>query len=452
MDSYVQNELVECNRLRSQEAISNNNENPALWTNTLSNIYELQAGDKVSMYNGFISEKGAGSLKTIELKGTSLGKKKSFTYTTETVSRQKITNVPIEATVTETTQEIELRDNIVNLILGYYKNMNGTGYMALPRKFINLENTGQQTTNGQATSYAFETEDDELVGYISPVPDYLSLIKDDYYIEASKKKIKFRNDNKKFTLFVAPFSKLGVVTSSGINAGQGDEPLENFTIEPEFRKYKRFKQLVTLEVPKGFNSAQFIANELTRQLQSIDKETNLIFTSNTEQAEFQNDVPNMDVSKTVESKTYKTFNCATQLLYRESDYNELITDPTYTSTYYNNFQNVLWKRPELYVDGEPINIHWTLDSPTPPNKFINLEQRLLGSELREDYNYSIDNEPMRTSILYTKENLDILKKFINTQELYPEIWESWTGDHKYYGNGVYTSDNTIDNTRWFHMN
>ena len=453
MDSYIQNELVECNRLRSQEAISGNNENPALWTNTLSNIYELQAGDKVSMYNGFISEKGAGSLKTIELKGASLGKKKSFTYTTETITRQKLTNAPIEATVTETTQEIELKDNVVNLILGYYKNTNGTGYMALPRKFINLENSGEQTTTGQATGYAFETIDTVDTGYIQPVADYFSLIKDDYYIEPASKNFKIRNDNKKFTLFVAPFSKLGVETSSGINAGQGDEPFENFTIEPEFRKYKRFKQLVTLEVPKGFNSAQFIADELTKQLQAIEQETNLEFCRNIEQYEYQNPTPNIRISKTVESKTYKTFNCATQLTFEESTYDELVTDPSFTSSYYNNFQNVLWKRPELYETGEHINIHWTLDSPTPPNKFINLEeQRLLGSELREDYDYSIDNEPMRTSILYTKENLDKLKKFINTQEMYPEIWESWTGEHKYYGNGLYTSNNTIDNTRWFHMN
>ena len=67
MSGYIENEIVEANRLRSQEALSGNNENPAQWTNTLSNIYELNAGDKVSMYSGFISERGAGSLKTIEL-------------------------------------------------------------------------------------------------------------------------------------------------------------------------------------------------------------------------------------------------------------------------------------------------------------------------------------------------------------------------------------------------
>ena len=64
-EGYIQSELFECNRLRSQEALGGNNSNPAQWTNVLSNTYSLEAGDKVSMYSGFISEKGASAVKTI---------------------------------------------------------------------------------------------------------------------------------------------------------------------------------------------------------------------------------------------------------------------------------------------------------------------------------------------------------------------------------------------------
>ena len=79
-EGYIQSELFECNRLRSQEALGGNNSNPAQWTNVLSNTYSLEAGDKVSMYSGFISEKGASAVKTIEIKGESLGKTRDFTY------------------------------------------------------------------------------------------------------------------------------------------------------------------------------------------------------------------------------------------------------------------------------------------------------------------------------------------------------------------------------------
>ena len=83
MSGYIQNELIECNRLRSEEAKGGNTTNNAVWTNTLSNIYDLQAGDKVSMYAGFVSEKGAGEEKTIEIKGSTLGKTKTFEYIRE---------------------------------------------------------------------------------------------------------------------------------------------------------------------------------------------------------------------------------------------------------------------------------------------------------------------------------------------------------------------------------
>ena len=73
MDQYTDLKILECNRLHSEEALSNNNENYAHWTNNLQDIVQLDAGDKVSLYGAMVSERGAGQGSTIEIKGESLG-------------------------------------------------------------------------------------------------------------------------------------------------------------------------------------------------------------------------------------------------------------------------------------------------------------------------------------------------------------------------------------------
>ena len=91
------------------------------------------------------------------------------------------------------------------------------------------------------------------------------------------------------------------------------------------------------------------------------------------------------------------------------------------------------------------------------SKLTTSQDRLLGSSLRQEYTKAI-NEPLRTNIPYTKDNLLKLKAFIDAQSLYPEIWESWNAEDGAdtsaftYGNGMYNNAQTIDNTRFFHMN
>ena len=83
MSGYIQNQLIEVNQGTSEEARTSNEENPAEFTNTFSDIISLQPGDKVSLQSSFIAERGSGNSKTIELKGESLGIKK-VKYTKET--------------------------------------------------------------------------------------------------------------------------------------------------------------------------------------------------------------------------------------------------------------------------------------------------------------------------------------------------------------------------------
>lgn len=549
---YIQTELVECNRLRSQEALSGNDDNPASWTNTLSVVYDLEAGDKVSLYNAFIAERGAGNVKTIEIKGKTLGKFKTFEYIEETITREGLRNIPTNSTITPKSESIELRDNEVNLINGFYKTTNGTGYTTLPRRFMSqaFELTGAAIVptppsagGGSATKYAFTEPDKEEYGYISPIPDAKFIIKGDYFRECTSKKYKVINNNEKFTLYATSGSVGTTTRDSDINTYQ--------TLSPENNTYYRYKTKLNLSVNSGFNSAQFIADELSRQLRKVVSTNDLIFSSDKTQNEFENEGPNRVVSKTLESETYKTFNCMTSLLFPKTEYDKVIAGTA--STWYNNFNVIGIKRPDLYDTGKLINMSINpsrseatylavstgttgqtilvkqdsglpldinlsdyalveveilgyIQGPIPANvvgwNVLDVESQiritidteysisgtvpedtdvkvifynkstaegytlntqdngLRGSFLRTDYDYSIADEPMRLAIPYTKDNLLKLKNFINAQEQYPEIWESWNasltddddGDWT-YGDGDYYSENdTIDNTRFFHMN
>jgi len=461
MSGYIENEIVECNRLRSQEAISGNNENPAQWTNTLSNIYELNAGDKVSMYSGFISEKGAGSLKTIELKGKTLGKKKKFTYVTEETTYEPVSNTPMRSVVTQVEdEEIELKDNEANLILNYYKTTNGTGYIGLPRMGVEFDDDGGKP-EGTLGSIPYSVKDGSTKGYISPIPSFDFMIKDDYdicvYNELADRVVKVKNDNSRFTLFISQYSTLNFIGEVGINSGfdPTNEPAQHWTIAPEYRHYYLYRQKLPINVEKGFNSAQFIADDLTSKLQGIISEREQIFSNNYNLKETDTDTIRRPLNKIIESETYKTFNCGTINYWDLNDVQHL-DDGTTSTTWYNNYQMIGWKRPELYETGQYIN----MNAETDGSQITTNSDRLLGSSIRQQYDFTQD-EPLRTNIPYTKENLLKLKKFIDAQALYPEIWDSWknntdtpfdTAGQFTYGTGQYNNNHTVNNTRFFHMN
>ncbi len=542
--SYIQQELVECNRLTSQEALSGNNETPSQWTNTLSNIYELNAGDKVSVHSSFISERGAGSSKTVELKGRNLSKTKSFTYITEEKTKDPVTQRVIQSITTETTEDIQLKDNEVNMIIGYYKNTNGTGYFSQPRQHFGTMGVGG--TAAPTTLIPFQVNDSASEGFLDPVVSGNFLIKDDYSLSPYSNGngveaiYRVKNDNTKYTLFISQYSKLSNTTSFGINGALGDEPSENYTIDPEYRQFYRYREKLTIEVDKGFNSAQFIANSITKKLQETKSIEQLIYSDDNTKNEDENESSNTVISNMIESNTYKTFNCASSNLMSASDFTAVLNN-TGTGTWYNNFQIVGWKRPELYDYGQHINLNTTFstsitykaqsnsatqtdsvfiftgDKPisttetrlmylsipsnslTPKRatvkhpvsaqdgnkvqeitiigltsssiigdetpvilEYINTtptteSTRLLGCQLRTEYTNTTE-EPLKTNILYTKDNLDKLKKYIDSQELYSEIWESWNAPQLDSEASAFTYDigyhdkQTIDNTRFFHMN
>ena len=523
-DGYIQTSLVECNRQSSEQAKSNNNENTSSWTNNLNNVIQLEANDKVSVYSSFVSEKGAGSSNTIEIKGISMRKTKSFTYikdiTAETIRKQNIdnaTSLPENGYLTngiegafgtneiveyheEITEDIELRDDEVNIIIDYNKTADGNGYFQVPRNYIarrptkpleteiglytqSFPNTGQATGvkesgSGVPPSFPWSFPDTDVTGR----PNYTSnivpaqFLRSDYIPDS--KNLRMIQDNKKFTIFIRKNIKFKQNESPPITLQVNGES-RYLSVAPEGFDYIWYREKKTLKVDSGFLSAQYVANDLSRQLQAITKEYNIVDVDN-----FVADTSKFRKTKRSvisETETYKTF-FTNNINYSKTLYDdatEILAPGTFTgkvllyplsTRWYENYNTIGIKRPELWNTGNKLAINgvysiaddgtitWPSLTPYPATNPQQTTDRLRGTTLTRDYLYTdiINNDqdtlPMEINIPYTPANLLLLKNFINAQELYPEIFEEWTKNESANTVSYYSSDNNIENTRWFHMN
>ena len=439
-DGYLETILVEAN----QTTADTSSNNPASWTNSMSDIVHLKAGDKVSLYAGFISDKGAGNTKTIEVKGISLKQTKTFTYTeliNQTVN--DFSNQIERETYELVSNDIELKDNEANIILNYYKNTNGTGYVGLPRKFVDPSPLAQRVTT---TAIPFSKIEDATTGYLTPVANASYLIHGDYFMDNYSEVIKINNDNAKFTLFIAQDTQFGVDdTQIGVinDTSIQPAPVDDWTIAPEFKQFYQYRELHTLQIPSGFNSAQFISEDLTKQLQQVINTRSITFPT-----EVSASTADVDVTRFVESRTYKTFQCANINTLSEDEWTNASNGDA--TKYYNSFHTIGIKRPELYETGNYVNMNASVVGGETTTEFT----RLLGSRVLQDFNNEND-EGLVMSIPYNASNLAYLRDFINAQANYPEVWDSFNASNRTYGNGILNYDNayvTVNNTRYFHLN
>ncbi len=147
---YVDTILLDCSRSNSEEKKGNNNTNKALYTNKLGVGVRLNAGDKVSVHQGFVSDRGCGG-DVIEFTGKSLDISYEVEYTEQTrlqplnpSNQYPFGTYPPEGFMTllyeNKKQSFLLKDNEVNLGISYFKSTNGEGYFHLPRRYDAAKN------------------------------------------------------------------------------------------------------------------------------------------------------------------------------------------------------------------------------------------------------------------------------------------------------------------------
>jgi hypothetical protein len=471
MNQYTDLNVIECNRLHSEEAKSGNNTNYALWTTNLTDIVHLDAGDKVSVHGAMISERGAGQSSSIEIKGVNTGIKKTFNYTVidngnaSTHLQSGYDRISCNAS----SQEVNIRDDTLNFNLEYYKPANAKNYIHMPRRFWYngaLSKDGQWTTsdniaNGMS-NYFFLVEEDPF----SFNQEYYAL--DDGFnpSDGGTRYFKPRNDNNRYTIMMRDNTYYTQANASGnlggfINSSSGTYNASlGKSRDPENATYRVYREFKSISLDAGFNSPEYISSEITRQLREIKKETIHKYgyvSASTPADRKEQPIP---FYRTIETETYKPFNVAntfrsihahatktTDYYKIEHAFNEymntsganLSSDNASGYDYLSQYHVIGCKRPEIYETGIKINKLYAGDS--DPNR----ENGIFGSYL--EYNWQTADEDLILRQKYTKENVENLKAFFDAQSKYPEIWNYFKDTDNEYNDG-----DTINNSRWIHIN
>jgi len=459
-NTYTDIQIIECNRNHSEEAKSGNDTNYSLWTNNLQDIVHLEPGDKVSVHGAMISERGAGQSSSIEIKGQSLGFTQTLKHTILD-SRNASDDIPSgyeKIFALERSRVIEVRDDTANFVISYYINMNGHNVMSLPRRWWYNESKGNQNflEEDDRVTFGMSLADPFLPGTYSPFvlfDDYYQISGQKGYGEVASDAVsgyltKVKHDNSRFTLMVRDVSYYSEESASGNLVQQAG------TRDPENSTYFMYKELKTITVPKGFNSPDYLSEEITRQLQKVN-ERKTRFTRNATDRDVDNKYrPGHPIPMYQEfnAETYKAFNVGgfyapvySGAIQMPHDFSYYINGSSISAgnngsgyEYLSQYHIVACKRPELYEYGRLIN--------TAVNGDYNgifgcqLASRFDGSEHNGNFGINI-NTP------YTKEAVERWRDFFYAQELYPEIWNQFSDPRTGYNSG-----DTIDNSRWFHMN
>jgi hypothetical protein len=525
-DQYFDNLLIECNRLASNAKGDNN----ARWVTNLNDTIHLRPGDKVSVYSTFISERGSGQLNSVEVKGNTLKTTKDFTYTVITdvnsTDRFPSTDVssyiePVVQNVSNVTKTLTLKDNEINLVINFYKTMDLLNYIQLPRRFqLDGQNASEWNASdsiergaafrgavpGHPTTWDNEVNVNDIRGFLKS--DYEVLL-DTRTGETYRSIIK--NDNSKFTIFQRAkllhkwenndsFGDLDYTVDFNFNGGMHPP----YAMDPEYTKYYMKKELINLSLPKGYNGADYIGKELSRQLNQAEIFDHTVQPIDVEPTTDGSDLKVKNVlTKLVKSKTYQPFDCCDAFRFTITN-----SDPTFENAlyggdipiltakkiwqYYRNYNNIAIKRPEIYEAGQDINIYSEYDSAS--NSWTDTDQGIFGMRILNGttapatpvwtpdpnlfaYNNQGENTGVRfawyssppfmyekpdeflqggiiLSIRYNRKNLALLKKYIDAQEEYPELKdiENMSNlDTKNYG-GYSLVHFEYEKTKFFHVN
>jgi len=467
-NSFTNLNILDCNRQSSTQAKSNNNSNPALWENKLGSGIKINVGDEIVVSSAFVSEEGAGDENTIEFSGVSFGKEKQLTYLsaeyTEPVSNFFSPSGFAKIEWSSVNASIDMTDNKASIVINYFKSANGENYFQLPRKYmtyapniaVNESNLfyAQENSKSQGNaSYVGGGLPWHQVPYYDRFPPYNDMyyVQADYYyfsgqvFDGTPNNIgepfwKLRNDNSRFTIYVA---KTNYYVGTEYSASVTNIAPQTYIVnELSQREYLRYSERIDLQVKKGFNSADDIANSLTNQLNATGELKNIAFPNEIEEPYFN---PSINISTYLEQPTYKTFISSnvkdlTDVQYKNWDTlgGAGVANTQEIVTYQNQTNFIGIKRPDLYDRGKEV-----ADGLRDKNQSAFFTSPALLN------NHANNQEVFTTNIPFTDENLNLLRNLFLEQKNYPELF---TNEFNVYGrdrfNGVGTN---INNSRFIHL-
>jgi len=480
MSEYVDTELINCNRLASVESRTGNDSNPAVFTNPLQQSIKLNVGDRISLERAFISEVGAGQPQTIEFKGETRGKNAVAPYCDINYGDKyyKMDNVYDPkyrlgyyrsiTTTLKSDDEVDLRDNLAPLVIGYYITSNEyPNYIQQPRRMISNADYSVRGEVGRNYPRQYTAGDNFFEGACRRVVNEGCFLLADWGrkpTDDSAHIFKQKIDNTRYTLFIK--DKIAYSVGAKDNGNNNDteqfpKKYHNGIIQEG--NYIRYREKLDIEVNKGFNTPSAVASQITQQLTETKNED--IFNI------YDHDRNIRAITKTIETNTYKPINA--QNIYNVCDTtltaygNQVlpVTDANISQLsvdYIATFGYIAVKRPEIFEKGREMHQLLNLQQPIirDATGTIILD-RLDAFEGFQTYNAITipttnprnEDTSLTINVLYTEANLKIIRDFLDTQALYPEIWDTLRESQIYsVGELGGLTLPTIDNSRFFHMN
>ena len=433
------------------------------------------------------------------------------------------------------------KDSRCSIVINYYKTMDGLCLYQLPRRwsnenFFNTDGAKNanpipwQTDDGLATgrtraenvligeqkpagtTHFFQI--DRCYGYV--LDDYKIILDFQANVEpsagvqglnrlAKTKRLILKNDNSRMSVMMRTKNLFYPSSILATDAAYDVPPVNNilyadfippyYAMDPEFHDFVIYREKIDLSLEPGFTSAQYVSEELTRQLRSSNLGTDDILTQERDDGRgTADDIRTLtNIEKFVQTSTYRKFLASNDYYGQEKYYSETINNSTPPASagdpvgvtgptkiegianpispannfpnlyFYQQYQFIATKRPDIVKAGQNLNDIFGFRVDVP------------GGVQQKAY---FESNPVITNIPYNEATLLKLKNLIDAQALYPELFKpeniknlmepnlqapaAGTGNNIYYQlirNGIVGGNNTeefsyvnVNNARYLHMN
>lgn len=460
--------LLDCSVTQSSEYVAGNTTTPALFTNRMGQGIKVNAGDRVSIHQAYISETGSDD-NAIQITNDFL-ERRNITYTKLTKhslingSNSKI--MGCDRTTAENIQEeIQVNSNSTSILYNYYITNNGENTFGLPRRFVYSSASADTNWNASHDSIALGRPYGSAVlttsvGSVFNNDRFNMFYCDDdyYYFQYSNISGSAFNvvrpvmNNRRMRIFIQKETRYGE---------QSDDTLPDIVngslTSPAQLDYIEYIEKLDINIESGFQSPESISNIITTQLRKqTQPEIQQL------ESEATTTIPNKILqyrSSTVEinSPTYHTFYVGSATSLIETYYDEWessIEDDNRSLMYLSSYQHIGVKRPELFIKSreylsyykDVLNSRVADYSPNisyaclPINYTMNASEFEVGAPPDTNRNHMIVLEELWSN----KEYMRKLKSIFDEEGNHPELFEN-----KY---NQYNGFTTKDNSRFLHIN
>ena len=417
--SYVDTKIIECSRASSEQQKGNNMDNPALFTNKLGESIKLNVGDVISVERSFVNGLGSGNQKTIQFKGqvipqtpptitTTPNKVKTISYSRISFSNKNTdpTTSPyrmghyLHYSSETSTQTITLKDNSQVFTIGYFISGNQyPTYIQLPRRFNGIR-------QGVPVGQIMATKDSHSLGGTQYGPQIETKCSADWreYIDSTAHTLlKQRTNNSRYTLFVrdeAYFDETIAGAKTYLPTGENIK-------HPLYKDYIKYTERKEINIEKGFNTPDEIADQITRQLNKSSDPEPFRFEGTDNKIQI--------ISQTTTGETYKPFICPSAEDFGSANFTKYLNgdQDDEAMNYFNSYFYIGVKRPDLWIQGRSI-----------PQNPIDNTAKYRGMSITQDLNKADPAHYFYTDMPYTRENLQYWVDLFEIQQLYPELWEN----------------------------